>query len=125
MRGEARRSHLRAGRSRGVVTTAWATVTLQFEREQTLSRISAPAADFEGIVAASIDANSDDEHDPEGPTIAFERERTAALRGEEKAHLVDVDRALARVATGKTAFAVPVDADRNRSAESAPVTNYA
>ena len=57
-------------------------------------------AEFEGIVAASLDANCDDEHDPEGATIAFERERTAALRGQVEAHLGDVDRALARVAAG-------------------------
>ena len=31
------------------------------------------------IVAASRDANADDEHDPEGATIAFEREQVAAL----------------------------------------------
>ncbi len=84
-----------------VVTRAWASVLLELEREQTLSRIRALAADFDVIVAASMDANSDDEHDPEGATIAFERERTAALQGEAKAHLGDVDRALARVATGE------------------------
>ena len=99
-----RRSYLCRGGYCGVVTTAWATVVLRFERDQTLSRIRALAADLEGIVAASVDANSDDEHDPEGATIAFERERTAALQGEAKAHLVDVDRALARVATGEYGF---------------------
>ena len=84
----------------GVVTTEWASVLLELEREQTERRIRALAADFEGIVAASMDANSDDEHDPEGATIAFERERTSALQGAAEAHLGDVDRALARVATG-------------------------
>ena len=105
-----RRSYLCRGGYCGVITTAWATVVLRFERDQTLSRIRALAADLEGIVAASVDADGDDEHDPEGATIAFERERTAALQGEAKARLVDVDRALARWQPGSTAFAVPVDA---------------
>jgi DnaK suppressor protein len=46
------------------------------------------------------DANSDDEHDPEGATIAFERQRTSALRAQAEAHLDDVDRARARLAAG-------------------------
>ena len=34
------------------------------------------------VVAAARDANADDEHDPEGATIAFEREQLAALRAQ-------------------------------------------
>jgi DnaK suppressor protein len=82
------------------VKLAWASTLLEAEREQTLSLLRALGAEFEGIVAASLDANSDDEHDPEGATIAFERERTSALRAQAEARLDDVDRALARVATG-------------------------
>jgi DnaK suppressor protein len=82
-------------------TQEWATVLLEVEREQTRSRLSALAAEFEGIVATSQGANGDDEHDPEGATIAFERERAAALRAQAEAHVGDVERALARVATGK------------------------
>lgn len=37
-------------------------------------------ADFDDIVAASESVNTDDEHDPEGSTIAFERAQVAALR---------------------------------------------
>jgi DnaK suppressor protein len=33
------------------------------------------------VVAASTDSNADDEHDPEGATIAFEREQLTALLG--------------------------------------------
>jgi RNA polymerase-binding transcription factor DksA len=82
------------------VKEAWASVLLELEREQALARIRALNAEFEGIVAASLDANTDDEHDPEGATIAFERERTSALRARAQAHLDDVDRARARVAAG-------------------------
>jgi DnaK suppressor protein len=63
-----------------------------------------------------MDTNGDDEHDPEGATTAFERERTAALRGQAEAHLSDVDRALARVAAGKYGFCRscprPIEAER-------------
>ena len=31
------------------------------------------------VVAASLDSNADDEHDPEGATIAFERQQLAAV----------------------------------------------
>jgi len=34
------------------------------------------------VVAASLDSNADDEHDPEGATIAFERQQLAALRAQ-------------------------------------------
>jgi DnaK suppressor protein len=96
-----------------------ASVVLEFERGQILSRLRALADEFGGIVAASMDANGDDEHDPEGATIAFERERTAALRGQAEAHLDDVDRALARVAAGEYGFSCscgrPIAAERLRA----------
>ena len=34
---------------------------------------------FDDIVAAAVQSNVDDEHDPEGTTIAFERQQVAAL----------------------------------------------
>ena len=73
---------------------------LEVVRAQTLQRLDALADEFNGIVAASMDANADDEHDPEGATIAFERERTAALRAQAIAHLRDLDQALTRVTSG-------------------------
>jgi DnaK suppressor protein len=73
---------------------------LEAERAETLQRLDALADEFNGIVAASMDANADDEHDPEGATIAFERERTAALRAQAVAHLSDLDQARMRVTSG-------------------------
>jgi DnaK suppressor protein len=73
---------------------------LEVERAETLQRLDALADEFNGVVAASVDANADDEHDPEGATIAFERERTAALRAQAIAHLSDLDQALTRVTSG-------------------------
>jgi RNA polymerase-binding transcription factor DksA len=57
-------------------------------------------SDFDEIVATASGTNGDDEHDPEGSTIAYERAQVAALLGEARAHLDDLDRALARLADG-------------------------
>jgi RNA polymerase-binding transcription factor DksA len=73
---------------------------LDAEREATLARVQAMTTDFEGIVAASADSNIDDEHDPEGATVAFERAQIAALLTQARACLDDLDRALARLAAG-------------------------
>jgi RNA polymerase-binding transcription factor DksA len=73
---------------------------LRQQRESTLERLAALTADFDRIVDASRDSNADDEHDPEGATIAFERSQVDALRQQAHAHLVDVDAALARLDDG-------------------------
>ncbi len=52
------------------------------------------------IVAASRDANADDEHDPEGATIAFEREQVAALLASARRTCEDLRQALDRTAQG-------------------------
>jgi DnaK suppressor protein len=89
---------------------------LEVERAQTVTRLGALVDEFNGIVAASLDANADDEHDPEGATIAFERERTAALRAQAVAHLNDLEHALTRLAGGTygtcTTCGGPVGAER-------------
>jgi RNA polymerase-binding transcription factor DksA len=46
------------------------------------------------------DANGDDEHDPEGSTVAFERARVAALLGDAESNLEDLDRAFTKLASG-------------------------
>ncbi len=51
-------------------------------------------------MAASRSSNADDEHDPEGATIAFERQQVAALLESARRRLADVDAALARRETG-------------------------
>ncbi len=52
------------------------------------------------LVAASRDSNSDDEHDPEGQTIAYERSQLAALTAAMRVRLDEVDAALGRAAEG-------------------------
>jgi DnaK suppressor protein len=69
-------------------------------REETLAQIAALSAEFDAVVAASASSNADDEHDPEGATIAFERQQVAALLDQMRRRLVDVEDALARTAAG-------------------------
>jgi len=52
------------------------------------------------MVGASAGSNIDDEHDPEGSTVAFERAQVAALLDEARAHLNDLDHALTRLDAG-------------------------
>jgi DnaK suppressor protein len=66
------------------------------EREAALAQIDALTREFEGVVAASRSSNADDEHDPEGATIAFERQQVAALLEQARSRLADVDAALVR-----------------------------
>ena len=67
------------------------------EREEALARLASLTADHDAVVAASLDTNADDEHDPEGATIAFERSQIGALVRHVRHHLAEVDAALARV----------------------------
>ncbi len=81
--------------------TAWDPVrALVQERTRTQERLADLTGDYAGIVEASADSNADDEHDPEGSTIAFERSQVGALVEQARAHVVEIDAALARVEAG-------------------------
>jgi DnaK suppressor protein len=73
---------------------------LDAEKRTAIAHIEALTAEIDGIVAATADGNSDDEHDPEGSTLAFERARVSALLSRERAYLEELERAEARVADG-------------------------
>jgi len=73
---------------------------LEAERAEVEGRIAVLRSDVERIVAAREQSNVDDEHDPEGATIAFERSQADALLQQARRHLVDVDAALARLEAG-------------------------
>jgi DnaK suppressor protein len=73
---------------------------LEAEREETLRRLAGLTDDYGAMVAASRDTNADDEHDPEGATIAFERSQIGALVRQAGHHLAEIDAALERVASG-------------------------
>jgi DnaK suppressor protein len=70
------------------------------ERAVVLRDIEALTREFDSVVAASQSSNADDEHDPEGATIAFERQQTAALLEQARRRLAEIDAALARRETG-------------------------
>ena len=70
------------------------------ERAQTQARLASLTGDHDAIVAASLDTNADDEHDPEGATIAFERSQVDSLIERARLHLAEVDAATERVAAG-------------------------
>lgn len=70
------------------------------ERDQTLERLASLTGDYDAVVAASLDTNADDEHDPEGTTIAFERSQIGSLVRQVRHHLGEVDAALSRLDAG-------------------------
>lgn len=73
---------------------------LEAEREAVLTRLARLTGDFDAVVAASRDSNADDEHDPEGATIAFERSQLGTLVRQVRDHLGDVEAALRRLDAG-------------------------
>jgi DnaK suppressor protein len=74
--------------------------TLLAARAQTLAQIEALAADLADIKSAAELVATDDEHDPEGATIAFERARVDALLTQARDHLLAIDRAEQGLAAG-------------------------
>jgi DnaK suppressor protein len=74
--------------------------TLTAERRAALVRVRALHCDLDGIVSDSVNANADDEHDPEGPTVAYERAQVTALITRAQSTLSDLDHALARLSAG-------------------------
>jgi RNA polymerase-binding transcription factor DksA len=70
------------------------------ERERARERVAALEREFAGLAEAASAAGTDDEHDPEGATLAFERQHTAALLETAREQAVAVDVALGRLAAG-------------------------
>lgn len=77
-----------------------ATAALDDLERRTTERLAALTGDYAGIVEASRDSNADDEHDPEGATIAFERQQVAALLEQARRRLADVEVAIRNVEGG-------------------------
>ncbi|WP_375399205.1 TraR/DksA family transcriptional regulator [uncultured Amnibacterium sp.] len=69
-------------------------------QSETVSTIEVLDRQIERVTAARADANTDDEHDPEGATIAFERSQADALRSAAVSRLTQIDTAIARVDAG-------------------------
>jgi DnaK suppressor protein len=73
---------------------------LDQEQQAALSLLATLTRDFTGIVAASADSNADDEHDPEGSTIAFERSQVGALIEQAERRIAEIEAARGRVDAG-------------------------
>ena len=73
---------------------------LEAERRLAVDRLAGLTDDFDEVVEASRNSNADDEHDPEGATIAFERSQVAALVLQVRGHLADVEAAIQRLEAG-------------------------
>ncbi|WP_309073468.1 TraR/DksA C4-type zinc finger protein [Paenarthrobacter sp.] len=75
-------------------------VLLEEERSRKIELLLALRSDISSVSLARQDSNVDDEHDPEGSTIAFELSQASALMGQSQVGLEQIDDALARIAAG-------------------------
>ncbi len=73
---------------------------LAAERAVLAESVVAGSRSLEGLLASQRDTAADDEHDPEGPTVAIQRAEAAAMLLQSRRHLAEVDAALHRLSTG-------------------------
>jgi DnaK suppressor protein len=75
-------------------------VVCNAQRRQALRRLASLAGDFHEVVAGSRDSTADDEHDPEGATIAFERSQVTSLGQQVQKQLAEIEAAFDRLSVG-------------------------
>ncbi len=73
---------------------------LDDDRERTVELILALRQSLTSIMGAAQATSTDDEHDPEGATIAFERSQAAALLSGAETRLSEIDHAIRKIAEG-------------------------
>jgi RNA polymerase-binding transcription factor DksA len=71
------------------------------ERRRASDLLVSLRAELADIIASAQLVATDDEHDPEGATIAFERSRVDSMVHRALDHLADLDLALDRVGDGR------------------------
>jgi DnaK suppressor protein len=71
------------------------------ERERAAMRVRALERDLDGIVESAALTPPDDEHDPEGPTVAFERAQVTTLLRDARTRLAELDLAGERLREGR------------------------
>ncbi|MCB5293804.1 TraR/DksA family transcriptional regulator [Arthrobacter sp. SO3] len=74
---------------------------LHEERRRKLALLPALRQDITSVNAARQDSNVDDEHDPEGATIAFELSQAGALLEQSRRGLAQIEAALERIDAGR------------------------
>ena len=80
---------------------ATAREVLLAEQARARERVAALEREFAGLAEAASSAGTDDEHDPEGATLAFERQHAAALLEAAREQVTAIDAALRRLAAGR------------------------
>lgn len=80
--------------------TAEITAALEREKELATRRLAEFDAVGRELAQARGDADGDDEHDPEGSTVAWERATAQATTDGVSRRLAEVEAALARIAGG-------------------------
>jgi RNA polymerase-binding transcription factor DksA len=75
-------------------------LALQADLERRLAQVASLERSFDELVAASESSNADDEHDPEGATIAFERTQLGVQIANARAAADELEVALARAREG-------------------------
>jgi RNA polymerase-binding transcription factor DksA len=83
-----------AARHCGKRATSGGPARLEAALAENAAQLAALHRQHDEIVAASRDSNADDEHDPEGATIAFERQQVVALLEQLQRTRADIERAL-------------------------------
>ncbi|MCW2497628.1 TraR/DksA C4-type zinc finger protein [Jatrophihabitans sp.] len=73
---------------------------LRAERATGESTLADLDAQLQALRSASVASNGDDEHDPEGSTIAFEAAQLETLRERAGEHLDEIDLAIERLDKG-------------------------
>ena len=71
------------------------------ERARARERVAALKREFAGLAEAASAAGTDDEHDPEGATLAFERQHAAALLEAAREQVAAAQAALRRLDEGR------------------------
>ncbi len=93
-------------------------------RRSVLRRAAGLGSGFDAIVEAASDVATDDEHDPEGHTIAWERQQLAGLLDDARITLAGIDAAEQRLADGRygrcTVCGQPISPERLETLPATP-----
>lgn len=97
---------------------------LRRERAETAGQVAALGGELNRLIESSVGANIDDEHDPEGTTIAFERAQLSGLLAASQQRLAELDDAITRLTAGThgscRTCCRPIAADRLQARPATP-----
>ncbi len=102
-----------------VLDRAEVAAVLHARRAEAIARLAGTGAERAAVVQAAREQVSDDEHDPEGATIAYERQLLDVLSAGARQRVEEVDAALDRLSAGTYQVCEvcggPIAADRLRA----------